>query len=166
MFNKKEIEALTARVEVLENKNKELKARAEVLEFKEEAKGAKYIVAKSEKPLRWLAWDNTYKISYLSENGDKVITAEFCFDAAVTVHVNDKYVELWRDGKISCALFVHGEKLVEIDIDVYTRAFADRINELMKGFVTLTASTEKATASIEQLTNAVNAVKKSTKSAK
>ena len=163
MFNKKKIVALEARIALLDNKNKELTARAEVLEFKEKAKGEKFIVAKSEKPFRWLAWDNTYKISYLSENGDKVITAEFCFDAAVTVHVNDKYVELWRDGKISCALFVHGEKLVEIDIDVYTRAFADRINELMKGFVTLTASTEKATASIEQL-NA--AVEKSTKSAK
>lgn len=163
MFNKKKIAELTARIALLENKNKELTARAEVLAFKEEAKGAKYIVAKRGKNFGFIAFDNTYNISYLSENGDKVITKEYCFDNDITVHVNDKYVELWRDGKISCALFVCGEKLLEIDIDIYKKAFADRINGITNDFITIKASAEKALAPIENLTAAV---KKGTKTAK
>lgn len=166
MFNKKKIAELTARITLLENKNKELTARAEVLAFKEEAKGAKYIVAKRGKNFGFVAFDNTYNISYLSENGDKVITKEYCFDNDITVHVNDKYVELWRNGEISCALFVCGEKLLEIDIDIYKKAFADRINGITKDFITIKASAEKATAAIKQVTEAIKETNANVKSLK
>ena len=148
MNKKKKIVELENRVEVLEKQKESLETRVEVLDFKEEAKGAKFVIKQKHIsggcfPFT-LSHDET-RISYLSESGNKVITETFT-DCKETVTQHDKYLEFWRDGKITSAMRVYHDKLVEMDVDVYTKAFPDWIAEQSKAYININASEALAKA--------------------
>ena len=167
MFNRKKIERLEARVALLE-------ARADVQEFKEKAKGATYIVSDNgyfgynntlslilHKCVSFHGWHYTYEISYLSKRGDKVITKAFEETEHYRTRQNDKYLEFWQGSDLECVMYLEDDDLVRMDIDVYKKAFADRINAITH-FVQVKAGAEQATVAIEKMTAAV---KESTKPA-
>ena len=164
MFNKKKIELLEARVALLE-------ARAEAMEFKEKAKGATYIVSDTgyygdnntlslilHKNVSFHGWHYTYKISYLSKRGDKVITKEFEETEYYRARQNDKYLEFWQGSEINCVMYLEDDDLVKMNIDVYKKAFADRIKAI-KHVAEVKAGAEQATAAFEQMTSAVEQFK-------
>ena len=153
MFNKKKIKALEERVASLEYDNCILKKLTDVMRFKEEAQGAKYIVEKQIKSKGWRIWEDICKISYLSSCGDKVITKEL-YDYGYNVKQNDKYLEFWINSEIVRAMYVEDNKLERMDIDVYKKAFADRINAITQA-MQVKAGAEQATAAFEQMTSAV-----------
>jgi hypothetical protein len=149
MNKRKRIIALENRIEVLEQENKKLETRVEVVDFKERAKDAKYVIEKIRENSRiypsFVVPPTKILIKYLSEIGDKVITAIFP-DCREIIVQNGKYLEFWRNGKITSAMRVFHDKLVEMDVDVYKKAFPERANEAVKINVNF-ADFEKATKS-------------------
>lgn len=157
MNKKKRIIKLENRIEVLEKQKESLETRVEVLDFKEEAKGAKFVikrVPRRDPRYGWLINDNDYKISYLSEIGNKVITETF-INCKETVTQHDKYLEFWRDGKITAAMRVLRDKLVEMDVDVYKKAFADWIAGQCKAYINISANVPKATDAFDALAHSI-----------
>lgn len=151
MNKKKKIVELENRVEVLEKQKESLETRIAVVDFKEEAKGAKFVIK-----CKHISGCTIYpfslphdeaRISYLSERGDKVITKTFT-DLKETVTQHDKYLEFWRDGKITSAMRVLRDELVEMDIDVYTKAFADWIAEQSKAYININANVNSVSEAI------------------
>ena len=154
MNKRKRIIELENRVEDLEQANKELETRVEVVEFKERAKDAKFIVeaiSRSYPTLFKPFYEPAYtRISYLSEKGDKVIRENIPTED--TVKQNGKYLEFWNKGVLTSAMRVLHDKLVEMDVDVYKKAFPERANEAVKINVNF-ADFEKATKSAKDATD-------------
>lgn len=153
MNKKKRIIKLENRIEVLEKQKESLETRVEVLDFKEEAKGAKFVIKKKHVPSTHspfaLSHEET-RISWLSERGDKVITKTFR-NLAETVTQHDKYLEFWQGGEITSALRVLRDELVEMDLDVYKKAFADWIAGQRKAYINISANVSKATDTFDAL---------------
>ena len=55
-------------------------------------------------------------------------------------------------------MFVEDDKLVKVDIDIYKKAFADRIKAI-KHVIEVKAGAEQSTAAIEQMTSAAEQIK-------
>ena len=161
MNKKKKIVELENRVEVLEKQKESLETRVAVLDFKEEAKGAKFVIKQKHVPPTFspfaLSHDDTC-ISYLSESGNKVIT-EIFRDLKETVTQHDKYLEFWRDGKIISAMRVLRDKLVEMDVDVYKKAFADWIAEQGKAYININANVKAASDAIAGMARAFETIR-------
>ena len=115
MFNKKKIEKLQKTLydalDMLDNK-------IEILEFKLNAENKKYIV----EPFI----PGYIRIKFLAKNETKVIAETFKNDY-IKVKQNDKYLEFWRSGwaghYLDKVMYVSDDKLVNMDVGVYTKAF-------------------------------------------
>lgn len=99
---------------------KSLKNRVEVLEFKEAAKGERFVLgAKKVDFIR--AWQ---EVKWISEDGKSVVAAEVTLTCWDGVKVNGNYVEvLDAHGGVSEAYRVKDDCLVDMDVEVYRKAF-------------------------------------------
>lgn len=100
---------------------KALKARVEVLEFKEAAKGKRFIFGR--------CYCNAFRefvqeIKWLSEDGKRVVTRQFSLRSSYEIKFNGNYVEVYHPflGLVD-AYRVKNDVLVGMDIEVYCEAF-------------------------------------------
>lgn len=138
-----------AKIEDLEN-------RLEVLEFKREANGRTFIVTES--PNYMFPFPRkSYTIKFLSEDGTKVITVLNTFPVPWVITQNGKYLEFWSDNttvkrRVIKAMRVVDDKLVDMDADVYNKAFYPEKKNPFRPIVDIGADTKKATDALDALT--------------
>lgn len=156
MNKRKRIIALENRVDVLEQAKKNLETHIEVLDFKEKAKGEKFVIKQVNVGGLFSPFQRSCtRVSYLSESGNSVKTEDFenCHD---TVTQNEKYLEFWHDKKIVRAMRVYNDRLVEMDVDVYSKAYADRIAEKRKPLIDINACTSAASDALAKVSGSVS----------
>ena len=95
---------------------KALKARVEVLEFKEAAKGERFILGRRCEVYQEIKW--------ISEDGKRVVTGQIAGSLRNVIKFNGNYVEVYNHvvGLIG-SYRVKNDVLVDMDIEVYRKAF-------------------------------------------
>lgn len=101
---------------------KSLKNRVEVLEFKEAANGERFILG--EKVVHSLFPIERRIVKWLSDDGERVVTDMITEPFGSSVSLNGDYVEVRNFGdRVLHAYRVKGDALVDMDVNVYNKAF-------------------------------------------
>lgn len=135
---------------------KELENRLEVLEFEKEANGCTFIVVDS--PSYIFPFPEKFRmIKFLSEDKSKVITIGKTLPVSSIITQNGKYLEIWSDQStykraVVKAMRVVGDKLVDMDVDVYNKAFYPPKKNPFKPIVDTGDYAKKATDALDALT--------------
>ena len=138
-------------------KIEDLENRLAVLEFRQEANGRKFIITESPSYIFPFP-QKSYTIKFLSENGAKVITIQESFPVYWIITQNDKYLEFWSDKStykrcVIRAMRVFEDKLVNMDVDVYNKAFyPKKENPYSIPKFNIEAETKKASDALDALT--------------
>jgi hypothetical protein len=150
MFNRKKIDrirrTLFDHIERSDN-------RIAVLEFKLKAENKKYIVRPS--------YDSNHIfVEFLSVNESKVIIECF-YNKWIEIKQNDKYLEFWSMSwskrYLDKVMYINDDKLVNMDVDVYTKAFYPQ-DKSTDPIVKIGVETKKATEDIKTLTTNLSGV--------
>lgn len=109
-----------------------LKNRVEVLEFKEAAKGERFILGRCLDGLMMFPLEKQV-VKWLSEDGESVVTDIITLTPFSKVSFNGDYVEVRSigTGRVTDAYRVKDDALVDMDVKVYNKAFYpdDKKNE-------------------------------------
>lgn len=168
MFNKKlkeRVRLLELEMEALDNKNRDLTKKVAVLEFKEKAKGNKYVIDKYVKHHMFgIVPIHDYSISYLYN--DKVHTLKTDCEAT-EMKINGDYVEAYKNDKLVKVYQGCDDeaKIEEVDIELYKKAYPDKIkvenkNPLAKLVVDTTELTNVAQSTTDAIKNLTKELKK------
>ena len=163
MFNKKlkeRIRSLELSMEALDDKNQKLNNRVKLLEFKEKAKGNKYVIDRYVKyHMFGILPIHDYSISYLYN--DKVHTLKTDCEAT-EMEINGDYVEAYKNDELVKVYQGCDDeaKIKEVDIELYKKAYPDKFkveykNPLAKLVVDVTelaTSMHNTTDAIKNLT--------------
>lgn len=107
------------------DKNKrieELESRVAVLEFKEAAKGERFVLGCTCGGFPRFVQE----VKWLSDDGKRVITDKIRYTPNEKIKLNGKYIEVCDKssyGKVYRAYRVKEDTLVDMDVDVYIKAF-------------------------------------------
>ena len=141
----------------MRKKIRDLENRLAVLEFEKEANGCTFIVEDSSLYIFPFP-EKSRTIKFLSEDKSKVITIYQTFPSCAIITQNGKYLEIWSNKStlkksVVKAMRVSGDTLVDMDVDVYNKAFyPEKRNHYAKPIIDIAAETKRATDALDALT--------------
>lgn len=139
----------------IKTKIQDLENRLAVIEFEKEAKGCTFIVTESPY-YRFPFPKKSYNIYFLSKGKTREIMVQMTIPVEWSITQNGKYLEFWSSNtaikRIVKAMRVVGDQLVDMDVDVYNKAFYPKKENPFKRIVEVGDVSNKAKDALDALT--------------